>query len=68
MFSFLKGVSKVSLAAVAGFGAAIFGAFLGWLLIPVVVSFAIDQVYKYTFTFIFDWRQANQFYRFKYLW
>lgn len=54
MFSFLKGVSKVSLAAVAGFGAAIFGAFLGWLLIPVVVSFAIDQVYKYTFTFIFD--------------
>ena len=45
MFSSLKGVSKVSLAAVAGFGAAMFGAFLGWILFPVLVSLNIDKVY-----------------------
>lgn len=46
MFAFLKGVSLVSLVAVAGFGAAIFGAFLGWILFPVLVSFAVDQVHN----------------------
>lgn len=45
MFSFLKGVSLVNLVAVAGFGAAIFGAFLGWILFPILVSFNVDKVH-----------------------
>lgn len=44
MFSFLKGVSKVSVAAVVGFGAAILGAFLGWVLFPTLIAINIDKV------------------------
>lgn len=44
MFGFLKGVSLVGLVAVAGFGAAIFGAFLGWIFFPIAINFGVDTV------------------------
>lgn len=53
MLSFIKHVSKsshpvISLVAVAGFGAALLGAFLGWILFPLAISFFVDKVYKYS--------------------
>lgn len=67
MFAFLRGVSLVGLVAVAGFGAAIFGAFLGWIFFPVAVSFGVNQVYKLhaLHIHIFVWKST---YKSKYLW